>query len=71
MQKKVTKKLKVVSSNTKVTKIGKSLIQDTGYVRRDSNGQFMEKPASSKTKGDKMFEKVWQDIHERRDQRVG
>ena len=76
MPKKANKKLKLkVVKSTKTSSNGKSLVQDKRYVRRDSKGQFVDKPNTGvdkeSSKADKMFEKVWQDIHDRRDQRVG
>lgn len=67
-------KSKVVKS-PRTSSNGKSLTQEKRKVRRDAEGQFVDRPNTwvdrERSKADKMFEKVWQDIHDRRDQRVG
>lgn len=56
---KPTKKLGSVKSN-KTSSNGKSLVQDKRYIRTDTP-----------SKGDKMFERAWEDTYENRKRRVG
>ena len=71
---KPTKKIESVKRNKTSCASGKALVSDKRYIKRNGAGQFVEKPNTArdtKSKGDKMFERVWKDIHDRRDRRVG